>query len=132
MFNRKQGEIKQRQAERLQAILNLRQTETEIRQDVVAATAQLPKPAYWLNNYQEEILPDLRKSLSKWKRLPATAGGGGSVTRMLDVRRKLLQAQDGYLDALLAYSQAWLIWEWPSETQRRRWGFIRGLKAPAK
>jgi outer membrane protein TolC len=31
---------------------------------------------------------------------------GVDVLRVLDVRRKLLRAQDGYLDALLGYTQA--------------------------
>ncbi len=106
IFNNKRGEIKQREAERMLAILNLRQTETEIRQDVAAATARVAEARSWMNTYQQDILPDLRKSLDEMDKLFQQGQAGIDVLKVLDVRRKLLRAQDGYLDALLAYSQA--------------------------
>jgi outer membrane protein TolC len=106
VFNNKRGEIKQREAERMLAILTLRQSETEIRQDVAAAAARVVEARSWMNKYQQDILPDLRKNLEEMDKLFQQGQAGVDVLRVLDTRRKLLRAQDGYLDALLAYSQA--------------------------
>lgn len=106
VFNRRQGEIKQREAERVQALLNLKQTETEIRQDVLAAVERIAEARAWVAKYQKDILPDLRKSLDEMDKLFQQGQAGVDVLRVLDVRRKLLRAQDGYLDALLDYVQA--------------------------
>ena len=51
-------------------------------------------------------MPDLRRGLADIERLFQDGQPGVDVLRVLDVRRKLLRAQDGYLDALLAYTQA--------------------------
>ena len=130
VFNRKRGEVKQREAERLQAILNLRQTEMEIRQDVVTAAPRVAEARAWLNNYQQEILPDLRKSLNEMDKLFQQGQAGVDILRVLDVRRKLLQAQDGYLDAfaglfLRQLADLGLALGDPA----RRWGSIRRLES---
>jgi outer membrane protein TolC len=106
VFNRKQGEIKLREAERMQALLNVRQIETEIHQDVLAALGRVDEARNWAQKYRQEILPDLRKSLDEMDKLFQQGQPGVDVLRLLDVRRKLLRAQDGYFDALLAYTQA--------------------------
>jgi outer membrane protein, heavy metal efflux system len=104
VFNRRQGEIKQREAERVQAILNLRQVETEIRQDAAAAGMRVTETRKWVERYRKEILPALQKGLDEMQSL--FKSGQENKLRVLDMRRKLLRAQDGYLDALLAYTQA--------------------------
>jgi cobalt-zinc-cadmium efflux system outer membrane protein len=106
IFNQHRGEIQQSQAQLAQAQAKLRQTEVEIRQDVSATMARLSQARAWMKNYQEEALPTLRKSLEDMEKLFRQGQPGVDLLRVLDVRRKLLHAQDGYLDALLAYSQA--------------------------
>jgi cobalt-zinc-cadmium efflux system outer membrane protein len=106
IFNRRQGETQQLQAQMTQAVLYLQQTEVDIRRDVPAAVARLAEARAWVDNYRNQILPDLRKSLDDIDRLFKEGQPGVDVLRVLDVRRKLLRAQDGYLDALLAYTQA--------------------------
>lgn len=105
-FNRTQGEIQQRQAERMQAVQTVVQTETEIHQDVVAAVAKATEARAWLLKYKKEILPDLRKSLDDMDNLFKQGQPGVDILRLISIRQKLLHAQDGYLDALLAYTQA--------------------------
>jgi cobalt-zinc-cadmium efflux system outer membrane protein len=106
VLNRRKGEIQQHRAQQGQAVIQLQQTEIGIRRDVPAAVAQLTEARAWLANYQKQVLPDLRRGLADIERLFQDGQPGVDVLRVLDVRRKLLRAQDGYLDALLAYTQA--------------------------
>jgi outer membrane protein TolC len=59
-----------------------------------------------VENYRQDILPALRKGLDDTQLLFQQGQGGVDILRVLDVRRKLLKAEDGYLDALLAYTTA--------------------------
>ncbi len=106
LFNRRQGEIQQLRAQQAQALLSLRQTEVEIRQDVRTAVARLAKARAWVDNYQNQVLPELRKGLDDMERLFRQGRPGVDYLRVLDVRRALLRAQDGYVDAQLVYAQA--------------------------
>ncbi len=106
LFNRRQGEIEQFRAQHAQTLLSLRQTEVEIRQDVRAAVARLVKARAWVDNYQNQLLPELRKSLEDMERLFRQGRPGVDLLRVLDVRRALLRAQDGYVDAQLVHAQA--------------------------
>ncbi len=106
VFNHRNGEIQQLQALRTQAIINLQQTDIEIRREVPFSLARLVEARAWVENYQKQILPDLRRSLNEIERLFQQGQGGADTLRVLDVRRKLLRAQDGYLDALLGHNQA--------------------------
>lgn len=90
----------------MQAVQMVVQTETEIHQDVIAAVAKVAEARAWLLKYQKEILPDLRKSLDDMDKLFQQGQPGVDVLRLISIRQKLLHAQDGYLDALLAYTQA--------------------------
>jgi len=105
IFNLKTGEIQQLRAQVAQAQAFLRQTEVEIRQDVSAAVQRLTEAQSWVTNYQQEVLPTMRKSLENMETLFKQGQPGVDVLRVLEVRRKLLRAQDGYLDALLVYTQ---------------------------
>ena len=53
-----------------------------------------------------EAETDLRRSLDEMDRLFRQGQPGVDLLRVLDIRRKLLRARDGYLDAQLAYVQA--------------------------
>jgi len=106
LFNRKKGEIQQAKAQRSQAATSVRQVEVEIRQDVCLAAARVAQSRRWVESYRDEILPALEKSQQNIDELFQQGQAGVDVLRVLDVRRKLLKAQDGYLDALFAYTQA--------------------------
>ncbi len=106
VFNRHQGEIRQREAERARAAADLRQTEVVIHQDVQTALARLDSAQAWVSTYQSQILPNLRSSMDALQRLFAEGDPGVDFLRVLDVRRKLLRARSEYLDALFELSQA--------------------------
>ena len=106
VLNGHPGEIRQAEAQQIEAQLNERQIETEIWQDVTLATTRVAEAQQWVDSYRSEILPSLRKGLEDTNLLFQRGQGGVDVLRLLDVRRKLLRAEDGYLDALLAYTTA--------------------------
>lgn len=106
IFNRRQGEIQQLQAQAAQVRSKLKQTEVEIRQDVAAAVQRLAEAQAWVKNYQNDVLPPLQRLLETMERLFKQGEPGTDVLRVLDFRRKLIRAHDGYLDALWTYSQA--------------------------
>lgn len=106
VLNRRPGEIQQAQARLAQAQQFVRQTDIEIQQDVTLALQRLGEARQWVKTYQSEVLPALRKSLDEMNELFKQGQPGVDVLRILDVRRKLLRAQDGYLDALLGYTTA--------------------------
>ena len=98
--------ILQRKSEVSQAALQVRELEVAIRQDVPAAAARVTEAREWLRTYQTQVLPDLQKSLDDMERLLQQGQVGVDALKVLDVRRNLLRARDGYLDALLTYTQA--------------------------
>jgi cobalt-zinc-cadmium efflux system outer membrane protein len=106
ILNRHDGEIRQAVSQDVQARLTVRQTEVEIWQDVTFAAAKVAESLHLVENYRQEILPSLRKGLEDTQLLFQQGQGGVDILRVLDVRRKLLKAEDGYLDALLAYTTA--------------------------
>jgi cobalt-zinc-cadmium efflux system outer membrane protein len=106
VFNRHKGEIRQREAERDRAVLELRQIEVQIVQDVTSALRRLEAARAWVEAYRTTILPDLRTSVEAIQKLFEAADPSVDVLRVLDVRRKLLRARDGYLDALYELRQA--------------------------
>jgi outer membrane protein, heavy metal efflux system len=106
VFNRRQGEIRQREAQLGLAQLQLRQTEVEVRQDVPTAYARLAEARAWVDAYKTKILPELSNSQEAIERLFQQGQPGVDLLRVLDMRRKLLRARDGYIDALLAYADA--------------------------
>ncbi len=104
LFNRKPGERMQAQARRALALATVQQVDVEISQDVRLALQRLTEAENWVETYRKELLPNLKKSLTDAELLFEQGQGGMDILRLLDVRRKLLRAQDGYLDALLAYT----------------------------
>jgi cobalt-zinc-cadmium efflux system outer membrane protein len=106
VLNTRRGEVYQREAERAKAALELRQVEVTIQQDLAAALARLYAARPWAETYRDELLPELKKSLNATERLFDAGDPGVDTLRVLDFRRKLLKAQDAYLDALWEVSQA--------------------------
>ena len=96
----------QRGAEQGRALAELRQTEIQIRQDVAAAVQRLQEAQAWADGYQKQTLPNLRKALEEMNKLFLQNQPGTDVLRVIDIRRKLLKAQEGYLDALWEIGRA--------------------------
>jgi cobalt-zinc-cadmium efflux system outer membrane protein len=105
-LNTHQGEIWQRQAERSRAELELRQTEIGIAQDVHAALARLAAARNRVSVYQTQVLPHLQASFKDMEQLFLQGDPGVDALRVIDVRRKLLRARDGFLDAIFELDQA--------------------------
>jgi cobalt-zinc-cadmium efflux system outer membrane protein len=107
VLNTKRGEIQQRQAEQARAVLDLRQTEVAVQQDVQAALARLHRSAVLVETFEKQVLPNLTKSLEAMQKLFQAQVGGVDVLRIIDVGRSLINARDSYYDALWEWSQAW-------------------------
>jgi outer membrane protein TolC len=104
VFNRRRGEIQQREAERALAAAQLRQTELAVQQDVRAALERLQHARETASSFSKQTLPNLRAALKEMQDL--FDHNRTDVVRFLEVRRKLLKARDSYLDALLEVRQA--------------------------
>jgi cobalt-zinc-cadmium efflux system outer membrane protein len=104
LFNRRRGEILQREAERSRATLDLRNNEIVIRQEVQAALEHLASARAWAETYRKEVLPNLESSLKN--ALDLIAHGGIPILSVIDIQRKLLKARDDYLAVLYELSQA--------------------------
>ena len=89
------------------AVLDLRQTEMLVRQDVQSAAARCSRRAQTAQHdiYRKNILPDLRKADEDMEQLFRAGAPGVDVLRVLDVRRRLLTARDSYLDTLWRVTQ---------------------------
>jgi outer membrane protein TolC len=105
-LNTHRGDIMQRQAEQVRAVLDLRQLEVQVQQEVQVAVAKLDKARAWIDLYQKKVLPNLRNSLEAVEKLFAQGDPGVDVVRVLEIRRNLLRGSDAYLDALWEYCQA--------------------------
>jgi cobalt-zinc-cadmium efflux system outer membrane protein len=105
-FNTHQGEIVQRQQDRIRAVLDLQTTDRTIAQDVHAALARLTDARRRVSVYQTQVLPHLQASFKDMEQLFLQGDPGVDALRVIDVRRKLLRARDGFLDALYELDQA--------------------------
>jgi outer membrane protein TolC len=104
--NLHRGEILEARAQQAQAGAQLRQTEVTVRLDVAAALARLEVAERRAQLFRETILPDLRKALDNLQKGFLNNVAGYDLTRLIDVRRKLLRARDGYLDAVWSVRMA--------------------------
>jgi outer membrane protein TolC len=104
VLNTHRGQIQQRQAEEAKAVLVLRQTEIQVRQDVEAALQRLATARAGAEVYRDRILPALQTGLTDLEQL--FHAGKVDVLRILDLRRKWISARDSYLTALWEVSQA--------------------------
>jgi cobalt-zinc-cadmium efflux system outer membrane protein len=104
LFNRHQGDILAREAERTRAAYDLRNAEVVIRQDVQAALERLDNARSVTEDYRTKVIPELEHALNDMQTL--FAQGGVPVLSVIDAQRKLLKARDDYLNALYELSQA--------------------------
>ena len=103
ILNVHRGEIMQREAQQAQAVLQLRQSEFEVRQDVNSALGELESAKRSLQVYETQV-SELQKALKAMEQLFESAEV--DTLRVIDVRRKLIQARDGALDAQFDISQS--------------------------
>jgi cobalt-zinc-cadmium efflux system outer membrane protein len=106
LCNTKRGEIQLARAQHALAIDLLRQTEVNVRQDVAAALLRLGVAEQRAEFYRGKALPDLRNALATMEDLYRKGQPNADFVRVIDIRRKLLRARDGELDALWAVQQA--------------------------
>ena len=106
VLNTHRGEIQQREAEHAQALLQLRQNEVLVRQDIRAAVARLDQARKWVSTNQKDVVPGLEKGLKDIQSLFENRAAGVDLLRVLDVQRNLLQARDVELDAIYELRQA--------------------------
>lgn len=104
--NTSRGQVFQSEVEHALAADTVRQTEVNVRQDVAAALARLAATERQTDQFRTKILPELRQAVSDMEKLFQAGEPGVDVLKVIDVRRKLLQARDGYLDALSAVRQS--------------------------
>lgn len=103
--NLHRGDIAQKDAELNLALLDAKQTETLVRQDVGSAVARLEAAQKGAEIYRKRILPGLEKADEDMEKLFRAGVAGVDVLRVLDVRRRLLTARDNYLDTLWRVTQ---------------------------
>jgi outer membrane protein TolC len=106
VLNTRQGEVLQRQAERDRALSALQAMEMQVRQDVQAAQARLANAEKVVDAFRKQTLPALQEARKGIDQLQAQGEPGADVARAVEVRRRLLRAQDLHLDALFELRQA--------------------------
>jgi cobalt-zinc-cadmium efflux system outer membrane protein len=104
VLNTHRGEILQHQATRTRAALDLRSLEVAIQQQVYAALGRLGTARVMTEMYQTRVVPNLETALQEMQTL--FNRGGVDLLKVIDVRRRLLSARSGYLDALYELQQA--------------------------
>ncbi|MGH7171867.1 MAG: TolC family protein [Gemmataceae bacterium] len=106
IINQRKGEIRQRQAEVARAGQAMQQGEISVRQDVFAAVARLSRAEEAVKTFTTQTLPTLRKTREELDKLYVAKQTGIDLAGIISIRRRLLTARDGYLDALWDMSQA--------------------------
>lgn len=106
IINQRKGEINQRKAELARTVQALHQGEIQVQQDVFAALARLDQAEKVVKYFRTETLPTLRQAREEFDKLYLAVQPGVDLTRVIDIRRRLLRARDAYLDALFELSQA--------------------------
>jgi outer membrane protein TolC len=104
--NAGRGQVFQGAAEHALAAAQLRQAEVDVRQDVAAGLARLAAAEQRAEQFRTRLLPDLRRAVDDMEKLFRAGEPGVDLLRVIDVRRKLLRARDGYLDAVWSVRQA--------------------------
>jgi outer membrane protein TolC len=104
--NTHQGEIQQREAELARATAAVRQGEMQARHDVQGALARLADAEALVRTFQTTTLPALEEARESLDRLFAKAQQAVDLSRVLEIRRRLLRARGAFLDALWELSQA--------------------------
>jgi outer membrane protein TolC len=105
VFNTHQGEIQQKRAEQAKALLDVRQKEVEIQQDVEAALKRLTAARTEAETFTQ-VLRELQEGLKGMEQLFLSGEPGVGVLNMIDLRRRVLRIRDSYLGAVWEVSQA--------------------------
>jgi cobalt-zinc-cadmium efflux system outer membrane protein len=103
--NTGRGQMFQSEAEHAQAVALLKQAELNVRQDVTSALARLTAAEMRANQLRTKLLPDLQRAVDDMEKLFQAGEPGVDLLRIIDIRRKVLQARDNYIDAL------WSVWQ---------------------
>jgi outer membrane protein TolC len=106
VLNTHRGDIIRLESERTRAALDIAQTEAAIHRDVQAALVRLEQARANVEFYQQRLIPNLENNLKQMEKLFEQADPGVDVLKMIDIRRKLIKARDGYADAIWELSQA--------------------------
>jgi outer membrane protein, heavy metal efflux system len=106
VLNDRRGEIAQSEAERAVALAQLQQTEVVVKQDVAAALARLAAAERRAEQTRTQNLPAFQRAVEDMEKLFEAGEPGVDALRVIDVRRKLLRARDGYLDAQWSVRQS--------------------------
>lgn len=106
VLNAHRADILQREAEKTRAVFDLQATDVLIDEEVEAALARLKHARAWADTYQNDVLPDLEKSLKEMRELFSSGDASVDALRILDVQRKVLTVRNGLLDARFEVRQA--------------------------
>jgi cobalt-zinc-cadmium efflux system outer membrane protein len=105
VLNTRRGDILMRQAERDRALADAHRVETQATLDIRAALDRIREAQRWVDYFGTEALPALQKTMEAFEKLFAAGEASVDVLRLLDARRRLQRARDGYLDALFELNQ---------------------------
>lgn len=105
VLNTRRGEIQMRQAEMARAQAAVRQSEIQIEQDVGAALGRLKEAEEAVELFRSQTFPAIQAAVEGIDRLFAQGAPDVGLDRVLEMRRRLLRARDGYLDALFELNQ---------------------------
>jgi cobalt-zinc-cadmium efflux system outer membrane protein len=105
VFNTRRGEIMQRQAEKAKAFADRQRLEIQIHQQVLAARDRLQQAKTSVQLFESEILPTVRQARDTVDKLFVQGEPGVDLLRSSEMHRRVLRAEDGYLDALWELSQ---------------------------
>ena len=106
VLNAHRADILQREAETTRAVFDLQAVDAQIAEEVEAALARLKHARAWADTYENDVLPNLEKSLKEVRELFASGDASVDALRILDVQRKVLLARNGLLDARFEVRQA--------------------------
>jgi outer membrane protein TolC len=106
VFNSRQGEIRQRQAEKVKILAEQKRLAIQINQEVLAALDHLQHAGKSVRLMETDVLPTLRDAKNAIDRLFAVGEQGVDVLRQRDIRKRFLRGEESYLDALWEFNQA--------------------------
>jgi cobalt-zinc-cadmium efflux system outer membrane protein len=98
-WNRKRGEILQREAELTKALLEARQSEVEIQIEVQSALEQWRQAEAEVALYEQELLPAIRGALAEADKFVRAGQPDADLAKLLEFHRRLARAEEGYLNA---------------------------------
>jgi len=104
--NRHRGEIAASQAERGQAVGKVEAAKFDVQNDVATAIARLLAAEERADFLRTKALPQTQQAADEMDKLLQVGQAGVDLLKIIEVRRRLLQFRDSYLDALWDVNQA--------------------------